>query len=142
MILLFIFRSFFSFFFFVNLPGQLCNILSFVILKKLVVIKYTKIFCYLNHFKCTVKYIHTVVQPISRTTFFVFFLGPPPHHQEFPRLWVESELLLLAYATATAMQDLSHICDLHHSLHQCRILNPLSEVRDQTCILTDTTSGS
>ena len=26
----------------------------------------------------------------------------------------------------------SHICDLHHSLQQCRILNSLSEARDQT----------
>ena len=33
------------------------------------------------------------------------------------------------------MQDLSHICDLHHSSWQCQILNPLSKARDQTCIL-------
>ena len=36
-----------------------------------------------------------------------------------------------------AMWDLSCICDLHHSLWQCRILNPLSDARDQTCILMD-----
>ena len=30
------------------------------------------------------------------------------------------------------MPDLSHICDLHHSLWQCQILNPVSEARDQT----------
>ena len=35
---------------------------------------------------------------------------------DVPRLGVELELLLLAYATAT----------------QCQILNPLSEARDQT----------
>ena len=34
-------------------------------------------------------------------------------HMEVPRLRVESELQLLAYTTATAMPDLSHICDLH-----------------------------
>ena len=34
-----------------------------------------------------------------------------------------------AYTTATAMQDLSHICDLHHSLRQHWILNPLSEAK-------------
>ena len=51
---------------------------------------------------------------------------------EVPRLGIELELQLLAYATATAMQDPSHICDLHHSSRQCRILNPLSEARDQT----------
>ena len=53
-------------------------------------------------------------------------------HMEFPRRGVESELQLLAYTTATAMADLSCICDLHHRSWQCWILNPLSEARDQT----------
>ena len=61
---------------------------------------------------------------------------------EVPRLGVESELLLPTYATATAMPDLSHNCNLLHSLRQCRILNPLSETRDQTCTFTDTVLGS
>ena len=43
---------------------------------------------------------------------------------------VELELQLLASATATAMPDLSCICDLCHSLWQYRILNPLSKARD------------
>ena len=51
---------------------------------------------------------------------------------EAPRLGVQWELRLPAYTTATAMQDLSHVCDLHHSSRQCQILNPLSEARDQT----------
>ena len=51
---------------------------------------------------------------------------------EVPRLGVELELQLLAYATATATPDLSHTCDLHHSSGQCQILNPLSEARDRT----------
>ena len=55
---------------------------------------------------------------------------------EVPRLGVELELQLLAYTRATATPDLSHICDLHHS--SCQILNPLSEARDQTYILMDT----
>ena len=46
-----------------------------------------------------------------------------------------------ACATATT-SDSSHTCDLHHSLRQCQILNPWSEARDQTCILTETTLGS
>ena len=54
---------------------------------------------------------------------------------EVPRLGVESELQLLAYITTTEMQDLSHICDLHHSSLQCHILNLLSEVRNRTEIL-------
>ena len=61
---------------------------------------------------------------------------------EVPRLGAESELQLLAYATATAISDLSRICDLHHSLQHCLILNPLREARDQTHILTDTKLGT
>ena len=34
-------------------------------------------------------------------------------HMEVPRLGVQSELQLLAYATATTMPDLSHVCSLH-----------------------------
>ena len=64
-----------------------------------------------------------------------FFLGPRPQHMEIPRLGVYSELQLPAYATATATLDPSHICELHHSSRQCRILNPPSEARDQTCNL-------
>ena len=55
-----------------------------------------------------------------------------PWHMEVPRLAVESELLLLAYATATATLDLSCICDPHHSSRECQIHNPLSKARDQT----------
>ena len=51
---------------------------------------------------------------------------------EVIRLVVKLELQLLAYATATVTPDLSCI----------RILNPLSEARDQTCILRDTVLGS
>ena len=57
---------------------------------------------------------------------------------EVPRLEVESDLQLLAYATATAMLDLSCICDLHCSLWQNWILNPMSEAKDGTHILMDT----
>ena len=49
----------------------------------------------------------------------------------------ESELQLLAYATATATSNPSYICDLHHSSQQCWILNPLIKARDQTCVLID-----
>ena len=41
----------------------------------------------------------------------------------------------MAYTTATAMQDPSHICVLQHSLWQRLILNPLSKARDGTCNL-------
>ena len=54
-----------------------------------------------------------------------------------PRLQLQL-LQLLAYTTATAAGDPSHICDLHHNSWQCWILNLLIEARDQTCILMDT----
>ena len=46
---------------------------------------------------------------------FFFSLGLNVQHMLVPGLGVESELWLLAYATVTAKQDLSHVCDLHHS---------------------------
>ena len=61
-----------------------------------------------------------------------------PWHMEVPRLGVQSELQLPAYTTATATQDPSCICDLHHSSQQRRILNPLSRAGDGTHILMDT----
>ena len=54
------------------------------------------------------------------------------------RLGLESELQLLVYATGAAVLELSKICDLHSSLLQCRIPNPLSKARGQTCIVMDT----
>ena len=52
-----------------------------------------------------------------------------------PKLRVKLELQLLAYATATATQDPSCICNLHHSSQQHQIFNPLSEARDRICNL-------
>ena len=66
---------------------------------------------------------------------FICFLEPHLQHMEVPRLGVKSELQLPAYTTATAMQDPSRICDLHHSSRHYWILNPLNEARDQTCNL-------
>ena len=76
-------------------------------------------------------------QTPERGEFFFFFLLHP-RHMEVPRLGVNLELQLPAYATATTMQDPSHICDLHHSSWQCQITDPLSKARDQTRILLDT----
>ena len=57
---------------------------------------------------------------------------------EIPRLGVELELHLPAYAIATAMPDPSHFCGLRCSLQQYQILNPLSEAKDPALILMDT----
>ena len=69
--------------------------------------------------------------------FLSFFSGSRLQHMEVPRLGAESELQPLAYTTATPTQDLSRICDLHHSSWPRQVLNPLSEARDQTCVLMD-----
>ena len=55
---------------------------------------------------------------------------------EVPRLGVKLELQLLAYTTATPVYI--HVCNLHHRLRQCQILNPLSGARYQTRVLMDT----
>ena len=63
--------------------------------------------------------------------FFFFFLWMQLWHMEVPRLGVKSELQLLPYATATAMPDLSRICDLHSTAHgKAGSFNPRSEARD------------
>ena len=73
---------------------------------------------------------------------FVFVsLGLHPRHMEVPSVGVESGLQLLAYAADTATQDLSCVCDLHHSSRQHQILNPLSEARNQTHIPVDTSQA-
>ena len=66
------------------------------------------------------------------------FLGLHSWHMKVPRLGFKWKLQLPAYTTATATQDPSHVCDLHHSSRQRQILNPLSEGRGQTLIRTDT----
>ena len=57
---------------------------------------------------------------------------------EVPGLVVQSGLQLPAYTTAAAMPDPSYGCDLHHSSCQHQIFKPVNGVRDQTCILMDT----
>ena len=68
---------------------------------------------------------------------FFVFLGPHPQHMEISRLGVQSELQLPAYITAIVTQDLSRVCNLHHSSQQRRIVNPLSKAKEQTCALMD-----
>ena len=83
---------------------------------------------------------YSVLKKENSTLF--FFLQPHPWHMEVPRLGAESELRLPAYTTAMATRGLNFICDLCYSLQQCRILNPLSEAREQTRILRTLCQGS
>ena len=64
--------------------------------------------------------------------FLLWFLGMHYWHVEVPRLGFQLELQLPSYTTATAMPDLSHVCD-HHSSQQH--LNLLSRTRDRIHIL-------
>ena len=73
--------------------------------------------------------------------FFFHFLQLHLWHLEVPWLGVESEMKLQAYVRATAAWDPSHIFDLSHSLQQRQILNPVTEVRDWTRIVMDTSRG-
>ena len=70
---------------------------------------------------------------------FIYLVFCRPHlpPMDVPMLGVESELQLLAYTTATAMRNLSCICDLHHSSQQYHIINPHSKARDWTSFLMD-----
>ena len=80
--------------------------------------------------------LRVVLAPIL-FIYLVFFLQPHLRHIETPKRGVESELQLPAYTTATATPDLSHICNVHCSLRQGWILNPLREARDGIHILMD-----
>ena len=76
---------------------------------------------------------------LTSGTLFIYFLiraVPAAYGSSQARGWIRATSA--AHTTATVTWDLSHICDLCHRLWQCRILNPLSEARDRTCILTDT----
>ena len=64
-------------------------------------------------------------------------LGLPLQPMQALRLGVRLALQLPAYNTATATQDPRYICNFHHSLQQCQILNPPGKARDQTHILMD-----
>ena len=52
-------------------------------------------------------------------------------------LGVKLELYVPTYTRASAMQDLSHVCNLHHNSRQHWTLNPLREARGQNYVLMD-----
>ena len=74
----------------------------------------------------------------SEFFFFFFLFRALAEAYGISQARVQSELQPPAYTTATAMQDLSHIFDLHHSTPQHQIRNALNEARDRTRILMDT----
>ena len=83
--------------------------------------------------------MNTFPDSLNKCRFFPPFLWPHLQHMQVSRLGVEMELELQLQAYATATPNPTYTgCSLWH----CQILNPLSEARDRTCILTDTTSDS
>ena len=79
----------------------------------------------------------TPIYSIHKCSFYFCFLGSRPQHMEVPRRGAESELQLPARTTAAATWEASHVCDLHPSSRQHRILNPRSKARNRTHILMD-----
>ena len=73
---------------------------------------------------------HLFIMCLLATGNLFFFLQLHLWLMEAPRLGVESELQLPAYVTATATPEPSHTCNLHRSLQQRQILNPMSKDRD------------
>ena len=59
-------------------------------------------------------------------TFFFFFLGLHLRHMEVPQVRGRIRATAAGHSHSLAMQDLSHVCDLHW------ILNQLIKDRDQT----------
>ena len=78
--------------------------------------------------------INSLVDISLRTFIFFFFMAVSVSYgSSRARGWIRAAVE--AYATATAIPDLRCICDLHCSLWQHWILNPLSKARDRTHIL-------
>ena len=92
---------------------------------------------------CLFESIHSkrweIISHYGLEVLFVCFFRIALQHMEVPWLRVKLELQLAAYntVTVTSMQDLCHICYLHYSSSQQRILNTLSKARHQTRILMD-----
>ena len=86
---------------------------------------------YVDVYSLTTKdYLKLLFDLLKKLLFFFFFfcfLWLHLWHMEVPRLGVKSKLQLPAYATTTATQDLSLVCDLCHSSWQYQILNPVTQ---------------
>ena len=70
------------------------------------------------------------------TLFFFFFSFYPHFLGPYPRRMESSQAR--GQIRATARWDPSHIYNLHHNSRQCQIPDPLSQARNETCILLDT----
>ena len=95
--------------------------------------------CLVFFFRCFGGFVFVVVVVVLFFFFFFFCLfraTPLAHGGSQARGQVRAVAAGLHLSHITT-QDLSCVCNLHHSLWQCQILNPRGEARDQTCILMD-----
>ena len=80
--------------------------------------------------------IYTIFNPkgLNLYVLFYFIFDLFAFSRATPAAYGDSQVRgqIRAYTRATATQDPSHICNLHHSSRQHWILNPLSKARDQT----------
>ena len=92
---------------------------------------YVNIYTHKHIYTHTYKHTHTCV---SMYVFFLWFRAAlTAYGGSQARGLIRA--IAAAYATATAMQYPSQVCNQHHSSWQCCILNPLSEARDWSCDL-------
>ena len=87
-------------------------------------------------------YITEVMEPIIQIQGFIFVLCLFLLFRAVPMAYGSFQASgqiksTAAYATATAMQVPSHVCELHHSSWQHQIPDLLSETRDPSRILMD-----
>ena len=110
----------------------------------MIMFEYLSEFFYKVKVRTTVGLKKTTKQKPPQSFIIIFFLlGPCLQHRDITRLGVESELHLQAYARATAMPDLTCICDLEHGLWSRGLLNPPRRARGRTTrIRMDTMPGS
>ena len=93
------------------------------------------------HCSITQWYIMVLYHGCSSTVLFIYLFmlfraAPAAYGGSQARGWIRATAA--GTATATAMQDPSHIHYLHHSSRQSWIPNLLSEARDQTYVLMNT----
>ena len=76
---------------------------------------------------------------VSEVFFPLFVATPVAYGSSWARGWIKP---MQARVLAMTTLDPSYICELHWSLWQHQILNPVSEAKGWTHILVETMSGS
>jgi len=83
---------------------------------------------------------HLILLLIYLFIYLLFRAKPVAYGRSQARGWIRAVAAGLHHRHSP-MPDLSRICDIHHNLWQHQILNPLSEARNWTCLLMDTSQA-